>query len=180
MLKQNNTPQKNIDEIINIKTIITQQNYFNFNNKYFTQPEVLLMGSPISRLLAEIFIHYIELTHILNELNNKYANKILYWYRYVDDILLLYNGNNRQTEQLHQYINTLRQKLNFTLETEVINFLDLNTTKTDKRNTFNIYRKLTTTGTLIYNASNYPIQHKHAALHSMVNRLLNVHLNQTN
>ena len=34
MLKQNNTPQAHIDEIIKITTIITQQNYFNFNNKY--------------------------------------------------------------------------------------------------------------------------------------------------
>jgi hypothetical protein len=47
------------------------------------------MGSMISRILAEISIHYIEQTHILNEQNNKYANKIIYWYRYVDDLLLL-------------------------------------------------------------------------------------------
>jgi len=59
------------------------------------------MGLPISSILAEIFIHHIEQTHILNKENNKYANKILYWYRYVDDILLLYNGNSRQTKQLH-------------------------------------------------------------------------------
>ena len=101
MLKQNNTPQAHIDEIIKITTIITQQNYFKYNNKYYTQPEGLPMGSPISSILAEIFIHHIEQTHILNEENNKYANKILYWYRYVDDILLLFNGNSRQIKQLH-------------------------------------------------------------------------------
>ena len=103
------------------------------------------MGSPISSILAEICIHYIEQTHILNEQNNKFANKILYWYRYDDDILLLYNGSSRQTKQLHQYINKLHEKLNFTLETEVnnsMNLLDLTITKTD---TFNIYRKPTTT-----------------------------------
>ena len=134
MLKQNNTLQSHIDEIIEITTIITQQNYFNFNNKYYTQPEGLPMGSPISSTLAEIFIHFIEQTHILTEQNNNYANKILYWYRYVDDILLLYNGNSRQTKRLHQYINKLHQKLNFTLETEVnnsMNFLDLTITNTD-------------------------------------------------
>ena len=53
------------------------------------QPEGLPMGSPISSILAEIFIHHFEQTHILNEQNNEYANKILYWYRYVDDILLI-------------------------------------------------------------------------------------------
>ena len=85
------------------------------------------MGSPISSTLAEIFIHYIEQTHILNQQNNKYAYKIIYWYRYVDDIILLYNGDNKQTKQLHP-------KLNFSLETEVnnsTNFLDLTITKID-------------------------------------------------
>ena len=81
MLKQNSTPQVHIDEIIKITTIITQQNYFHFNKKYYTQPEGLPLGSPISSILAEIFIHYIEQIHILNEQNNKIANKILYWYR---------------------------------------------------------------------------------------------------
>ena len=82
MLKQNNIPQSHIDEIINITTIVTQQNNI-FNNKYYTQPEGLPMDSMISSILAEIFIHYIEQTHILNEQNNKYAHKIIYWYRYV-------------------------------------------------------------------------------------------------
>ena len=82
------------------------------------------MGSSISSILAEIFIHRIEQTHIPNEQNNKYANKILYWYRYVDDILLLYNGNSRHTKQLHQHINKLHRKLNFTLETEVNNSMN--------------------------------------------------------
>jgi len=36
MLKQNNTPQAHIDEIIKIATIITQQNYFKYKSKYYT------------------------------------------------------------------------------------------------------------------------------------------------
>ena len=39
------------------------------------------MGSPISGILAEIYIHNIEQNHIIN--NNKYTNKIIYWHRYV-------------------------------------------------------------------------------------------------
>ena len=139
------------------------------------------MGSPISSIYAETFIHYIEQTHILNQNNNKYANKIIYLYRYVD-ILLLYNSNNRQTKQLHQYSNKLHPKLNFTLETEVnnsMNFLDLTISNIDNRHTFNIYRNPTTTVTVILNTSNHPTQHKHVAFHSMDNRLLNVPLNQT-
>ena len=47
----------------------------------YTQTDGLPMGSSISGILAEIFIHNIEQKHILN--NNKYTNKNIYWYRYV-------------------------------------------------------------------------------------------------
>ena len=109
--------------------------------------------------------------------NNKQATKILYWHRYVDDILCLYNGNTRQITQLHNHINKLHPKLKFTLETETnnsLNFLDITITKLDNTHNFKIYRKPTTTVSVIHNTSNHPIQHKHAAFHSMINRLTRI------
>ena len=104
LLRQNNTPETHIQEIITLTKLITEQNYFTYNNKTYTQTEGLPMGSPISGILAEIYIHNIEQNHIIN--NNKYTNKIIYWHRYVDDILLLFKGNTRQVENFHKYINT--------------------------------------------------------------------------
>ena len=57
------------------------------------------MGFPISSILAEIYIHNIEQTLILNTENNKHAHKIIY----VDDILLVYNGSSKQMEQFHTH-----------------------------------------------------------------------------
>ena len=48
---------------------------------FYTQTDGLPMGSPISGILAKIFVHAIEQEHTLN--NNKYTNKILYWHTYV-------------------------------------------------------------------------------------------------
>ena len=81
LLRHNNTPETHIHEIITLTKIITEQNYFTYNNKIYTQTDGLPMGSPISGILAEIFIHNIEQNHIIN--NNKYTNKIIYWHRYV-------------------------------------------------------------------------------------------------
>ena len=103
--RQNNTRETHILESITLTKIITEQNYFSYNNKLYTQTDGLPMGSPISGILAEIFIHNMEQNHIIN--NNKYTNKIIYWHRYVDDILLLFNGNTRQVENFHKYINTI-------------------------------------------------------------------------
>ena len=45
-------------------------------------------------------------------------HKILYWHRYVDDILILYRGNKRQCEQLLTHINKIHKNITFTAEYE--------------------------------------------------------------
>jgi len=104
-------------------------------DKFYTQPEVLPMGTLISNTLTEIFIYYITDIFILNLKNTSNIQKRIYRHREVDDTLLLYGGKNRQTKYLHQYINKFHPKLYLTLETEEnkrINFLDIIITKTDK------------------------------------------------
>ena len=59
-----------------------------------------------------------------------------------------------------------------------INFLDLSITKLEHRHKFSIYRKPTTTDTLINNTSNHPIQHKLAAFRTMIHRLNNIPLDE--
>ena len=54
MHKQNNTPDELINEITETLNIITKQNYFTYNNKYYTQNDGLPMGSPISLSLIHI------------------------------------------------------------------------------------------------------------------------------
>ena len=60
LLKLNNIPETHINEIINLTKFITDQNYFTHNNMFYTQTDGLPMGSPISGILAEIFVHTIE------------------------------------------------------------------------------------------------------------------------
>jgi len=182
MLIENNTPSTHIQEIITLTKLITSQNYFTHNHKFYKQPEGLPMGSPISGILAEIFIHNIEKTKILTP-HNKHFQKIIYWHRYVDDIIILYHGTARQIHQLHTLINKAHPQLKFTIEVEQnnsLNFLDLQITKSNNKHEFNIYRKPTTTDTIIHNTSNHPTQHKHAALNTMIHRLLNIPMNKIN
>jgi hypothetical protein len=46
------------------------------------------MGAPISAILAEIFIQYIEHNHIINILQ---IHHTIEYYIYLDDILIVYN-----------------------------------------------------------------------------------------
>ena len=73
-----------INELINLLEVILKQNYFTFNGSFYIQNDGLAMGSPLSGLLADIYLFYYENTHLLN--NNIYANKIIFYARYVDAV----------------------------------------------------------------------------------------------
>lgn len=164
------------NEVIELLKIITKQNYFQHENNYYEQKNGLPMGSPLSGILANIFLNNIEKNNILNA-NNKYKNNIIYWHRYVDDILVLFDGTERQLTQLHNYINTIHHNIKFTMEKEsnkTINFLDISIQNKDQQHIFKIYRKPTQTDHTIHNSSNHPYQHKLAAYNHMINRLNNI------
>lgn len=151
-----------------------KQNYFQFNNKIYTQKNGLAMGSPLSSLLSEIFLDKIENEFIKN---NKFKKLLLYWFRYVDDILICWNGSERQFTQFMQNLNAVHENIKFTVEKEnegTLNFLDLTITRINKKHEFKIFRKPTYTDITIHNNSLHPKSHKLAAYHSMVHRLVSI------
>ena len=86
----------------------------------------LAMGSPLSGLLADIYLNYYENMNIIS--NKLYKNKIIFYCRYVDDTFMIFNGTNRQIQNLNSHINSIDHKIKFTSEIEEenqLNFLDL-------------------------------------------------------
>ena len=74
-----------INELINLLEVVLKQNYFTFDGLFYFQDDGLAMGSPLSGLLADIYLNFYENTHMLN--NNIYAKKIIFYARYVDCLL---------------------------------------------------------------------------------------------
>lgn len=116
--------------------------------------------------------------HLENQFLHKepLSDNVKYWYRYVDDILCLWTGTNRQLNTFLEHLNSHHKNMQFTMELggKSINFLDLNIDITTNTHIFKIYRKPTTTDTVIPSCSQHPIAHKHAAFHSMVHRLTSI------
>ena len=87
---------------------------------------------------------------------------------------------SRQIENLLKYTNSINSKIKFkTLELEQnnsINFLDLTITKNNNTLEYEIYRKQTTTDTVIHVDSYYPYNQKMAALKSFIHRLMTIPL----
>ncbi|XP_052746613.1 uncharacterized protein LOC128199716 [Bicyclus anynana] len=173
LLEINKTHPSEMAELIELTHICMEQNYFRFNNDYYQQNEGLAMGSPLSPLMADIFMDDFENKNIVKN------NHILYYYRYVDDIIICWTGTDRQLDVFVDKLNNLHPKIKFKLEIEQnnsLNFLDVTITRVNNRHHFGIYRKPTYTDITIPASSCHPWQHKLAAFHSYVHRLMSIPL----
>lgn len=178
MVESKLEPQVIID-LAHCLEICLSQNYFIYNNTVYKQQEGLAMGSPLSPLCADVFMDGLEkLIHS----NHKYCDYLLYWYRYVDDIICLWTGPRTELDEFLSFINSLNSSIQFTMEVGVhrLNFLDLNIDISRGKHDFKIHRKDTYSDNIIPADSYHPISHKHAALQSMVHRLLTVPLSKRN
>ena len=155
-----------------------KQNYLQYDQNIYQPRKGIAMGSPISGLIAEIFLQYYE-QHIVK--NNLDSNIITYYNRYVDDILVIYDSLKTNTNDITNFMNSLHKGLQFKATEETngnISFLDLMITRAHNTLSINIYRKPTTTDLTIHYKSNHPLQHKTAAYSYMLNRLHNLSLSK--
>ncbi|XP_037924406.1 uncharacterized protein LOC119660100 [Hermetia illucens] len=149
------------------------ENYFTFPEKFYKTTAGVSMGNPMSPLVTEMFMAYVET--IIEE--KGIMPRI--WFRYVDDIFAIVEKDrvdNTLTE-----INRIHLKIQFTIEKEEhgsLPFLDLRVTNNSGKLEFEIYRKPTATQRMIPATSAHTATQKMAAYNSMVHRLCTYPLNK--
>jgi hypothetical protein len=110
-----------------------------------------------------------------------HKHKIINYWRYVDDIPLIFDSNHTNIQEILDDFNALPPKLHFTVEAErdhTISYLDISVHRTPTSIKTSIYRKLTFTDTIISYTSNHPPQHKYAVMKFLFNRLNSYNLQQ--
>jgi hypothetical protein len=148
-----------------------EQNYFRYNQQYYKQTEGLAMGAPTSAILAKVYIQYIEHIKLYPILKK---HQIIGYFRYVDDIFIIYNQNKTNIEETLTEFNKQTTSIKFTIEKEQknsINFLDLSIHRKRTKLEFGIYRKPTQIDTIIPNDSCHPHEHKAASINYLMNRV---------
>jgi len=149
-----------------------KQNYFQYNDKFFQPEKGIAMGSPISSTMAEVYLQYIEETHMKQWLDSK---EIMYYKRYVDDIMIIYDQSKTQDEIILHEINKIDKNFQFkksTEESNTINYLDITIHRSNNNMDISIYRKTTCTDLTIQFSSNQPHEHKIAAFRYYINRMI--------
>jgi len=124
---------------------------FRFLDKNYVQQDGVAMGSPIAPILADIFISKLE-----EKLNRFTTNKPKIWYRYVDDVICIFNKKQNIKDFLTR-INKWHLNIHFTIEyenNERLPFLDLLIIRSNNKFVTTVYRKPTTTNLyLLYDSS---------------------------
>jgi len=122
---QQNNDTKTTHQIVSLLRTVLSRNYFTFQQKIYQPEQGISMGSPISSLIAEIFLENYEDKNIKQFLG---AKRIIFYVRYVDDILIIFDKTKISPQNINTHINKAHSniKLNPTYEEHsFINFLDL-------------------------------------------------------
>ena len=130
------------------------------------------MVAPLFGLLANIYVEHIE-----NWALNSYFFKHIFWGRYMDDVISLWNYGEIKLGGFLDYLNTYDRNLLFTLEIELANkisFLDVLIIRSLDELNFIIYRTPTHNNRYLYFESNHSLQVKRAVVIPLVGRALNI------
>ena len=163
-------------QICRLLETILQQNHCIFQEQIYQPDEGITMDSPISGTIAAIFLQHLEHIHIGPLIESK---QILFYTRYIDDILIIYDTKSTDQDYLIQHTNSMHTNLHFKPtqeENSCINFLDLTIIRKTSHLETDIYCKPTTTDTTIHSTSINPNEHKLAAYRYYIERMLNLPL----
>ena len=132
----------NVDELCEMVSLCFEASFFKFNGTVFRQVTGTPMGSPMSVVIAEIVMQNIE-----KSIMNLISDRIVFWYRYVDDIIACIR-TDVISDTLNK-INSVNENIQFTMEMEensILNYLDLKLARKDDGTTqFSIFREPTHT-----------------------------------
>ncbi|XP_035701311.1 uncharacterized protein LOC110862299 [Folsomia candida] len=155
-----------VQDIMELLEICLSSTYFKYNGQYYRQKEGAAMGSPLSPIIAELFLQMLENSIIKN------FRDIILWRRYVDDVIAIIR--QRRNKKILQEINNFHPSIKFTIEEEKegrLPFLDVMTyQKSDNSIGHHIYRKPTHTNQYLNYGSFHPQAHKIGVTDTLLTR----------
>ena len=98
-----------VSQIISLLEFCLGSTYFTFKGRFYEQKEGTAMGSPISPVVANLYMEDLE-TKALQSAQNPPS----FWRRFVDDTLTILKSSN--TDEFLQHLNSIDQHIQFTKE----------------------------------------------------------------
>ena len=87
--------------------------FFQFQDKYYEQIEGAAMGSPLSPIVANLFMENLE-----EEAIRSAPLQPKLWRRYVEDTFIIWPHRQEELHRFHKHLNSLHSNIHFTMEEE--------------------------------------------------------------
>ncbi|XP_075442459.1 uncharacterized protein LOC142487291 [Ascaphus truei] len=148
-----------MDLVLKLLRFILTHNYFIFRNRYYLQKRGTAMGATCAPSYANLFLGWWEREIVFSEDNVEFTQHVLLWLRYIDDVLILWQGTAAGFKGFVDALNhnNMNIKLTFSCSKTQVEFLDLfinlgpdGTLYTD------IFRKKTATNAILHASSFHP------------------------
>ena len=98
-----------IDDIILLLEFCLKNTYFSFQGQFFEQVKGVAMGFPVSPIVANLYIEYLEQKALSTA-----PHPPRFWCRFVDDTFVIHKEVNKQ--DFLQHINSVDPAIKFTVE----------------------------------------------------------------
>jgi hypothetical protein len=156
-----------VNSICELLACCLNTTYFTFEGRFFQQTEGAAMGSPVSPIVANLFMEHFEQKAL-----SSFHTPPRYWGRYMDDTMTFLHTN--VVEEFTSHLNAQHPAIKFTRETEensTIAMLDMRVFREEGgKLTFGVYRKKTHTDQYLQFDSHQPLQHKLGVIRTLRHR----------
>ena len=144
--------------IADLATFVMEYNYFCFDGDFYLQTSGVSMGTICAPNYANLFMGYFENNFVFNPEMNVYLPRILKYYRFIDDIFCIFQGNLDEVNAFVTLLNSFKRHLTFTCESsqERVHFLDMWVCINNGSLSTTLYRKDTDRNTLLLAKSAHP------------------------
>ncbi|XP_056413371.1 uncharacterized protein LOC130356211 isoform X2 [Hyla sarda] len=141
--------------LLRLLDFVLKHNFFTFDGRYYLQVSGTKMGARCAPSYANLFLGWWEGAHVYP---SPYFNKVLRWFRFIDDVFFLWQGSREECLEFISFLNN--NDLNIHLTTNIssvsVEFLDIQLTVADGRLETKLFRKLTATNSLLHFTSFHP------------------------
>ena len=155
------------DVIAELLRLCLNSTYFVYQGKYYEQKEGAAMGSPVSAVMANLYMEFFEEL----ALTSSPVTPVL-WKRYVDDTFCVMKRD--EVDVFFQHLNSIRPSIQFTVELEdrgTLPFLDCKLTRiSDGSLSIKVYRKNTHTDRYLNFKSHNPSSVKRGVVKCLFDR----------
>ena len=156
------------DSIVDLAECVLKNNTFEHNSEFYRQLQGTAIGTKMAPPYAILFLAELEERLIKN-----WPLKPSVWWRYIDDIFMLWQHGEDKLKEFIEYLNNCHPTIKFTYETspKSINFLDINVIRVGNRLVSDLYVKPTDTHQYLHATSCHVYHIKKSIPYSQTLRL---------